>query len=82
MRVNPREAERLSVVMFIYHSMIRNGCKKPTENDVMEKVMQWKNLKCSESDKEELALTVRNLAALGWINPHASHDLPLPDEIP
>jgi hypothetical protein len=42
--------------------------------------MEWKQRRKPALDQEEVGLTIRNLAALNWLNVRASSDLPLPEE--
>jgi len=42
--------------------------------------MQWKQKRRPPLNEAEVAKTIRNLAALGWLNVSASNDLPVPEE--
>jgi O-acetyl-ADP-ribose deacetylase (regulator of RNase III)/uncharacterized protein YwgA len=79
-RMNTHQAEIAATVIFAARMLGKNGKDQPTEREVVEKVMQWKERRKPPVDEEEVALTVRNLAALGWLDVTASHDLPLPAE--
>jgi hypothetical protein len=48
--------------------------------DFLTCVMQWKQRRKPALDQGEVGLTIRNLAALNWLNVKASDDLPLPAE--
>ena len=48
-----------------------------TEEAVLNAVMEWKQRRRPAFQREEVALTIRNLAVLGWINVKASSNLPL-----
>jgi uncharacterized protein YwgA/O-acetyl-ADP-ribose deacetylase (regulator of RNase III) len=48
-----------------------------TEEAVLNGVMEWKLRRRPVFSREEVALTIRNLAVLGWINVKASSNLPL-----
>ena len=80
MRMNTNQAEIVATVLFA-HAMVQNQFKeKPSEKDVMNAVLQWKERRRPKLDEAELALTVRNLTALGWIQAKASPDLPIREE--
>ncbi len=49
-----------------------------TEEQVLQAVMDWKQRRKPPFDETEVALTIRNLAVLGWIKVKASDRLPLP----
>lgn len=51
-----------------------------TEVDVLKQVMEWKQRRKPMFDDVEVALAIRNLAALGWLKIRASSSLPLPKE--
>lgn len=79
MRVNTDQAETVATVLFTARSLIgRNS--KPSEMDVVNKVMEWKQRRKPPLNETDVASTVRNLAALGWLDVKASDDLPLPAE--
>ncbi len=80
MRMKTNQAELVATVLFTYKSLERKGKNKYSELDVVNAVLQWKKLRRPKLDESEIALTVRNLAALDWIHPKASPDLPLPKE--
>jgi len=81
MRVNTRQAEMIATAMFAAKSLERESDAPPTERDVLNAILQWKQKRRPPFNENELGATVRNLAALGWINVRASHDLPLPAEM-
>jgi len=49
----------------------------PTEGEVLEAVMKWKQRRKPPLDEKDAAVAIRNLAALGWIDVLPSCDLPL-----
>ncbi|MDD2755711.1 MAG: macro domain-containing protein [Methanothrix sp.] len=49
----------------------------PTEREVLEAVMKWKQRRKPPLDEKDAAVAIRNLAALGWIDVLPSTDLPL-----
>lgn len=52
----------------------------PSDKDVFNTVMKWKQKKRPSLDEKEVALTVRNLNMLSWIGAKASTDLPITEE--
>ncbi len=54
--------------------------EKPTEKDVLDTVMKWKQKRRPPLDEKEVALTVRNLNMLSWIGAKVSNDLPITEE--
>ena len=53
---------------------------KPSEVDVLEEVKRWKQKRRPPLREENVAKTIRNLAALHWLDVKPSQDLPLPHE--
>jgi hypothetical protein len=66
-----------------HHSMENAGDVKelkdatPTEREVLDAVMKWKQRRKPPLDEKDAAVAIRNLAALGWIDVLSSCDLPL-----
>jgi uncharacterized protein YwgA len=77
-RTDTQQAEIAATVMFAARSLLREKKKRPTEEDVFEEVMHWKQRRTPPLDETSVASTVRNLAALGWLQVDASTNLPLP----
>jgi|MTBAKSStandDraft_2_1061841.scaffolds.fasta_scaffold03809_3 O-acetyl-ADP-ribose deacetylase (regulator of RNase III)/uncharacterized protein YwgA len=88
MRMNTDQAEVTATVLFAASALGPAEDKtpavdkeaKPTELDVLHEVMKWKQRRRPPLEEQEVAKTVRNLAALGWLKVKASRDLPLPQE--
>ena len=87
MRMNTQQAELTATVLFAAGSLSAsagdkelsaNEEKRPTELEVLREVMQWKQRRRPPLEEQDVAKTVRNLAALGWLEVRASRDLPLP----
>jgi uncharacterized protein YwgA/O-acetyl-ADP-ribose deacetylase (regulator of RNase III) len=79
MRMNTDQSETVATVLFTAKSLIdRNS--KPSEMDVVNKVMEWKQRRKPPLNETDVASTVRNLAALGWLDVKASDNLPLPED--
>jgi uncharacterized protein YwgA len=80
-RVNTKRAEVIATVIFAAKMLEREKEEKPSELDVVNTIMEWKVRRRPPLEKEEVATTVRNLAALNWLEINASEDLPLPQFI-
>ncbi|MDI9571413.1 MAG: macro domain-containing protein [Pseudomonadota bacterium] len=80
MRLNTHQAEMVSTVLFASKS--RQGSKCPeTERELLWEVLAWKQHLEPPMDEKEIARTVRNLGALGWLKVRASEDLPVSEDI-
>ncbi len=81
MRINTKQAELIATVLFASRGLRESGKDVPTERDVFDYVMQWKHRRRPPLDQGDVALTIRNLAALSWLKVSASKDLPLPEDV-
>lgn len=75
LRMNTRQAEMAATVHFVAQSL-----PEPTEADVLRETLAWKQKRKPVWRETDVAVTIRNLAALGWINVKPSEALPLPAE--
>ena len=75
LRMNTHQAEVAATVHFAAQDLPEDA----TESTVLANVMQWKQRRDPAWDEKEVASTVRNLAALGWIKVRPSAKLPLPE---
>lgn len=73
MRTNTAQAELVATVMFSARQLGRDG-SGVSEGDVFQSVMNWK----PRLDASQVALTIRNLAALGRLKVTATKGLPIP----
>jgi O-acetyl-ADP-ribose deacetylase (regulator of RNase III)/uncharacterized protein YwgA len=80
LRTNTNQAEVIATVLFAGKELARSKPEGPTECDVYESVLQWKQKRRPPIEKDEVASTIRNLAALRWLDVKPSNDLPVPDE--
>ena len=80
MRMDTAQAEIAATIIFTAKSLQESKGESPTEREVLEAVMNWKQRRRPPLNEEEVALSIRNLAALGRLNVRASSDLPLPKE--
>lgn len=80
MRLDTRRAELVATVLFAARCLQRQESRRPSEREVLTEVVQWKQKRRPPLDESEVALAIRNLAALGWLDVIPSQDLPLPPE--
>lgn len=80
MRVDTKQAEVIATVIYAEEELRAQSAKRPTEAQVVNAVMQWKELRRPPLVETYVANTVRNLAALGWLNVKASPDLKIQPE--
>ena len=80
MRMDTNQAEIAATVLYAARSICDSRTRNLSEKDILACVMQWKQRRKLALDQEEVGLTIRNLAALNWLNVKASSDLPLPAE--
>ena len=81
MRLDTKQAEVVATVLYAAQTLRKTTEGKPSERDVLNAVMEWKQRRRPPLDEPEVALTVRNLAALKWLQVKPSPNLPLPEEI-
>jgi len=74
MRTKTQQAELVATVVFTARAL-QGKKRRRTEREVVDAVMEWKQRRKPALDRDEVALTVRNLAALGWLSVRASSDL-------
>jgi O-acetyl-ADP-ribose deacetylase (regulator of RNase III)/uncharacterized protein YwgA len=82
LRINTtHQAELASTVHFAALSFTKEKREKPSETDVLNAVIEWKQNRKPSFDKKEVARTIRNLASLGLLSVKPSHDLPEQEEV-
>ena len=79
-RLNTEQAEIVSTVIFVSKSLEEKKKQHPDEMEILEEVMQWKLKRKPPLDTYEVAYTIRNLNALGWLNAKPSNNLPLGED--
>lgn len=55
--------------------------RRPTEDEVLAKVMRWKQRRRPPLDSGTVAAAIRDLAMLGWIDVDRSDSLPVADDV-
>lgn len=80
MRMDTRQAELSTTVLYSARNLVKPENGIVTEKDVLYAVFNWKKRRKPPLEFTDVAYTIRNLAALGWLQVRASGDLPLPTE--
>jgi hypothetical protein len=80
LRMQTWQAEIVATVLFAAYIVVQTKKEKPSENEVLEEVMRWKQRRRPHLEKADVAVTIRNLAALNWLKVKPSEDLPIPEE--
>lgn len=79
-RLDTHQAETVSTVLFAAREIESSKKERSSEQDVVREVMKWKQHRRPPLEESEVAYTVRNLAALGWLRVDASQDLLLSED--
>jgi len=74
-RLNTTQAEMAATVHFAYTELKNKKNEKPSEDDVLNAVMEWKQRRKPQYDKFEVAKTIRNLAVLKWLDIKPSENI-------
>ncbi len=80
MRMTTEQAELAATVHFAAKSLAERNQEKPTEQQTLAEVMAWKQKRRPHLDESQVAITIRNLAMLGWLDAKPSANLPLNEE--
>ncbi len=80
LRTNTNQAEIIATVLFAGKELKKSTENKPTECDVYESVLRWKQKRRPAIEEDEVASTIRNLAALKWLDVEPSTSLPIQEE--
>lgn len=80
LRINTQQAEVAATVHFAAREAKAHREGEPTEKEVLDTVMKWKQKRRPPLDEKEVAMTVRNLNMLNWIGAKVSNDLPITEE--
>jgi uncharacterized protein YwgA len=75
-----KQAEVAATVIYAASLVTQEKKRNPTETEVLEEVMKWKQRRRPPLNESEVAVTIRNLAAIKWLNVKPSGDLPIPKE--
>ena len=77
LRTSTTQSEIAATVHFVAKSLEEFKGAKPTESEVLDAVMKWKQRRKPPIKEPEVAVAIRNLAGLGWIDVLSSSNLPL-----
>jgi O-acetyl-ADP-ribose deacetylase (regulator of RNase III) len=72
-----RQAEAAATVHFAATTLRKAGGRAPTEMEVLDYVRKWKARRSPPLGDEELAVAIRALNALGWLELPSSRKLPV-----
>jgi O-acetyl-ADP-ribose deacetylase (regulator of RNase III)/uncharacterized protein YwgA len=79
-RMNTDDAEIAATVHFASNKLRESKGNRPTEVEVLDYVMQWKLRRRPPLSEKDVALAIRRLNVLGWIEATPSDGLPLLEE--
>jgi O-acetyl-ADP-ribose deacetylase (regulator of RNase III)/uncharacterized protein YwgA len=79
-RMNTDQAEIVATVIFASESLQASECAQPSETEVLQSVMQWKQKRRPPLERGDVASTIRNLGMLHWLKVKADANLPVHDE--
>ena len=80
MRVNTDQAEVIATVMFAADALKMEKRSVPTETEVLDAVLRWKQKRRPPLDEAGVASTIRNLGMLRWLDVKPDAGLPVPEE--
>lgn len=80
MRVDTSQAEITATILYSV-DQLKKETEFPCELDVLKEVMDWKQRRDPPLKEDQVALSIRNLAALDWVKLTPSNDLPISDEV-
>ena len=80
MRVNTDQAEVIATVMFAADTLKKEQRAEPTEVEVFEAVLRWKQKRRPPLDESDVASTIRNLGMLRWLDVKPDTALPVSEE--
>jgi hypothetical protein len=79
-RMNTDDAEIAATVHFAASRIRDSKGDRPTEAEVLSYVKQWKLRRRPPLEDTDVALAIRRLNVLGWIDAVPSEDLPVLEE--
>lgn len=80
MRVNTDQAEVIATVMFAADALKDEKREPPTEVEVFDAVLRWKQKRRPPLSEFDVASTIRNLGMLRWLDVIPDPSLSVPDE--
>jgi uncharacterized protein YwgA/O-acetyl-ADP-ribose deacetylase (regulator of RNase III) len=79
-RMNTDDAEIAATVHFAAKSLRGLEGRQPSELEVLQYVQNWKQRRRPPLKDADIALTIRRLNVLGWLDAKPSPELPVPEE--
>jgi len=79
-RMNTEDAEIAATVHFAASQLQKQKGSSPSEMDILNYVMQWKLRRRPPLGESDVALAIRRLNVLGWVQASPSEELPLLEE--
>jgi uncharacterized protein YwgA/O-acetyl-ADP-ribose deacetylase (regulator of RNase III) len=79
-RMNTADAEIAATVHFAANRLREASRNRPTEAEILDYVMQWKIRRRPPLNNSDVALAIRRLNVLGWIDAMPTEALLLPEE--
>lgn len=79
-RMNTDDAEIAATVHFAANRLREASRSQPTEAEILNYVMQWKLRRRPPLNESDVALAIRRLNVLGWIDATPTEALRLPEE--
>jgi O-acetyl-ADP-ribose deacetylase (regulator of RNase III)/uncharacterized protein YwgA len=79
-RMNTDDAEIAATVHFAANRIREEAHRPPTEAEILEYVKRWKLRRRLPLNDADVALAIRRLNVLGWIDATPSDTLPVPEE--
>ncbi len=79
-RVDTRTCELAATIDLVTRELATDTGQIPGEMAVLDGVRDWKQKRRPPFEDEDVALTIRSMAAQGWIDVVASNELPVPAE--
>ena len=80
MRLNTNQAEVAATVHFASRELTQHATEPPTESAILREVLNWKQKRRPPLESKEVALTIRSLNMLSWLDAKASDDLPISEQ--
>jgi O-acetyl-ADP-ribose deacetylase (regulator of RNase III)/uncharacterized protein YwgA len=80
-RMNTEDAELAATVHFAAKMLGEKNSSQPNETDVLHYVQEWKQRRRPPLKEADIALAIRRLNLLGWLDVAPSADLPIQEEL-
>jgi len=80
MRLNTEQAEIVATVIYAANSLRERSTINPTESQLLQSVMQWKQKRHPLPDESMVGSVIRNLAMLHWLRVIPDPNLPVEDD--